>query len=115
MTEEKEPDIQVRNQDEDLVDLEPDKESIMKRLIAPKVIILTFLSLIFISKNIYNIFVIGTPEPAAPPPEVDDPSKQDDSVMERMYGYFILTVALFVVYLLCVRANDRALLKQIEE
>lgn len=35
--------------------------------------------------------------------------------MDRMYGYCILTAVLFVVYILLVRANDKALLRKIEE
>lgn len=105
----------VGAQDDDLVELEPDKESMVTRLLAPKVIILSFLSLIFVSKNIYNIFIIGTPQSQEPPAPPKNPPPEDDSVWERIYGYFILTVVLFVVYILMVRANDRALLQKIEE
>lgn len=47
------------SEEEELVPLEPDEElSMTKRLITPKVIILGFLSLLFISKNIYYNFVV---------------------------------------------------------
>lgn len=39
----------------------------MKRMLGPKVIILTFLSLMFIFKNIYNLYVAPPPTTALPP------------------------------------------------
>ena len=78
----------------------------------------------FISRDIYNIFVIGIPDSnptlvsnttlnSTSATKSDEKVPEDDSIIERMYGYCILTAVLFVLYIFLVRSNDRALLRKI--
>lgn len=102
--------------DDDLVELQPDKESIVTRLLAPKVIILSFLSLMFISKNIYYSYFFEretVDEPESPEYKPKPPAETDTPLMNQLYGFGILTVVLFIIYIILLRINDTKLLKKV--
>ena len=65
---------------------------------------LSFLSLIFISKNIYYGYVENSPAP-----EIElkvEPGANEKVIWERLSGYLILSIVLLIIFIFMRRFND---------